>query len=487
MTGTAGLAGVDARALAQRELQLLDGGAAGIGCADSERIAGCHAPRGRATPWSRRGVGFTRRSAARVRLPVHRPARLHAQRQGVRLRPGDPPVARRRRDRRGHPPDRRHRRRRRAGLVARRHAGSRSSSNRRRDADLVERSRHPRRRRRDPPGHGDHARAALRVRGAGLAARRANDRGPRSSARRAARGAATTSGCSRRTARTRRRTAAGTCPARHDLMPGSGDDQRRHAAAKPTPLVPSGDGRWLLFSAPDPGRVRAVADRRRRRPPRAADRGAPHRLGLARRAGARREARCAIGLPALERDRAARPVGSLDERRPGRGAPPAPSPTPARLTAFNADVLAELELREPIERHVDGRRPRHPGLVHPRPATGPQPLVVEIHGGPAHALRLVAGLGVPGPGRGRDRRLLLQPARLGGLRPGVQRREPPRLGPRPDARRPGRRRRARGRWAGGPGSARRDRRLVRRLPDQLDRRPRPALPRGDDLPLASAT
>ena len=39
-------------------------------------------------------------------------------------------------------------------------------------------------------------------------------------------------------------------------------------------------------------------------------------------------------------------------------------------------------------------------------------------------------MGVPGPGRGRDRRLLLQPARLGGLRPGVQRREPPRLGTR---------------------------------------------------------
>ena len=41
---------------------------------------------------------------------------------------------------------------------------------------------------------------------------------------------------------------------------------------------------------------------------------------------------------------------------------------------------------------------------------------------PAHALRLVAGLGVPGPRGGRDRRLLLQPARLRGLRRGVQRR-----------------------------------------------------------------
>ena len=40
--------------------------------------------------------------------------------------------------------------------------------------------------------------------------------------------------------------------------------------------------------------------------------------------------------------------------------------SPRRLTAFNAEVLADLELREPQERHVDGRRPRHPGLVHPR-------------------------------------------------------------------------------------------------------------------------
>ena len=40
------------------------------------------------------------RRAARLRLPVHRPARLHAQRRRVPVRPGRPPVARRRRDRR---------------------------------------------------------------------------------------------------------------------------------------------------------------------------------------------------------------------------------------------------------------------------------------------------------------------------------------------------------------------------------------------------
>jgi dipeptidyl aminopeptidase/acylaminoacyl peptidase len=54
---------------------------------------------------------------------------------------------------------------------------------------------------------------------------------------------------------------------------------------------------------------------------------------------------------------------------------------PRRLTAFNADVLAELTLREPKERHstVDGREIQ--GWVIPA-GKGVQPLVTEIHGGP---------------------------------------------------------------------------------------------------------
>ena len=114
---------------------------------------------------------------------------------------------------------------------------------------------------------------------------------------------------------------------------------------------------------------------------------------------------------------------------------------------------------------------------------GPRPLVLEIHGGP-HTLygwapvwefQVLAG--------GRDRGLRLQSSWLGGLRPGLQRREPSRLGARPDARRAGRRRGARRRRPRRPGPPRRHRRLVRRLPDELDRRSRWALPRRDDLSL----
>ena len=157
---------------------------------------------------------------------------------------------------------------------------------------------------------------------------------------------------------------------------------------------------------------------------------------------------------------------------------------PKRLTEFNKDVLADIELRPAQERHVtvDGRDIQ--GWFIPggdgKPAA---PARARDPRRPAHALRLVADLGVPGPRRLRHRRLLQQPARLRGLRRGVQLRELPRLGARSDARRAGRRRVARRRRPGRPGSTRRHGRLVRRLPDELDRRPRPSVPGGDDLPM----
>ena len=57
------------------------------------------------------------------------------------------------------------------------------------------------------------------------------------------------------------------------------------------------------------------------------------------------------------------------------------SKKPRRLSSFNADVLAELELRKPVERHVtvDGRDIQ--GWFIPA-GKGRQPLVTEIHGGP---------------------------------------------------------------------------------------------------------
>ncbi len=58
-----------------------------------------------------------------------------------------------------------------------------------------------------------------------------------------------------------------------------------------------------------------------------------------------------------------------------------PDGRPRRLTRFNADLLGEVELREPQERwhEVDGRRIQ--GWLIPS-GPGPRPLVVEIHGGP---------------------------------------------------------------------------------------------------------
>ena len=99
---------------------------------------------------------------------------------------------------------------------------------------------------------------------------------------------------------------------------------------------------------------------------------------------------------------------------PARAAPPDRRSTPTSSTSSSC--------RAAVERHVDRRRPRHPGLVHPRRQGPAQPAGHRDPRRPAHALRLVAGLGVPGPRGGRDQRLLLQPARLRGLRPGLQRR-----------------------------------------------------------------
>ena len=114
---------------------------------------------------------------------------------------------------------------------------------------------------------------------------------------------------------------------------------------------------------------------------------------------------------------------------------------------------------------------------------GRQPLVLQIHGGP-HTLygwspmlewQILASTGVSVLGD--------EPARLRGLRRGVQPGQPGRLGRRPDGGRdrgrgPGDRRRARrSRPAGRHG------RLVRRLPHELDRGPDRPLPGGADVPL----
>ena len=341
---------------------------------------------------------------------------LHAQRSRLHLRPGRAPLARRRRDRRRDAPDRRPDRAMQEPAWSPDGRRIAFTSNRRRDHDLrwrpdihvvdVE----------TRAVHADHRRPASRTsarrRGcptAGRSRRSATgSRGPPASA--------TTCGSSRPTDPTRTPTGGRNLSARHDLMPGSGMNSDVTPGESPR-LVPTADGRALLFSAPIDGVVRAVADRARRRPARPPDRRPPLHLGLGCRPGTAR--RQPDRLPPLDADRAV-----------GRVAPRRLEASRAASSAFNAEVLADLELRDAAERHVtvDGRDIQ--GWFMPAAARARDPLVTQIHGGP-HTLygwspiwefQVLAGE--------RHGRLLLEPARLRGLRPGLQRRQPPRLGPR---------------------------------------------------------
>ena len=159
---------------------------------------------------------------------------------------------------------------------------------------------------------------------------------------------------------------------------------------------------------------------------------------------------------------------------------------PRRLTTFNADVLDELELREPIERHVtvDGRDIQ--GWLIPG-GDGPRPLVVEIHGGP-HTLYgwspswefqilAAAGIGV----------FYCNPRGSEGYGEAFNDANHRDWGPGP----------ARDVLAGvdalvadglaDPGPPGHHRWLVRWLPHELDRRPRRPVPGGDDLLARSTT
>jgi acylaminoacyl-peptidase len=164
--------------------------------------------------------------------------------------------------------------------------------------------------------------------------------------------------------------------AEHDLMPGSGmtsDVTRGEGLA----LIPTGDGTWLHLSAPRDGayelwRIR-VADGRLERLTEGHHYISGWHAVPAARAGAGMRLAYLRSTPTEPPD-----VWHLDTS--ARGV----TGGPTRLTWLNKEVLAEVELREPIERHVevDGRDVQ--GWLIPG-GEGTRPLVVEIHGGP-HAL-----------------------------------------------------------------------------------------------------
>jgi dipeptidyl aminopeptidase/acylaminoacyl peptidase len=162
---------------------------------------------------------------------------------------------------------------------------------------------------------------------------------------------------------------------RHDRMPGAtmNSDVTKGEAAT---LWPTPDGRSILFSAPIDGSYElwriAVAD------------GTLERLTEGRH--------YISGWDAAAGPRGRTRVVFL------RSSPTEPpdlwlrdgTATPRRLTAFNADVLDELALIEPVERRsvVDGWSIQGWLIAAPTGGeragrrSGPRPLVVEIHGGP---------------------------------------------------------------------------------------------------------
>ena len=155
--------------------------------------------------------------------------------------------------------------------------------------------------------------------------------------------------------------------ARHDLMPGSAmsSDVTRGEGAR---LVPTADGRGLLFSAPIAGAYElwriGVSDGRLER----LTNGRHYVSGWDAIPGPRGTSRIAYlrSSPTEPPD-----VWLLDGAK-----------DPRRLSAFNADVLADLDLRKPRERHVTVDGQDIQGWFIPAVDKGPQPVVTEIHGGP---------------------------------------------------------------------------------------------------------
>ncbi len=164
----------------------------------------------------------------------------------------------------------------------------------------------------------------------------------------------------------------------HDLMPGSTMNSDVTVEGHPR-VSPSADGRWLHFSAPIEGAYElwriGVADGRLERLTQGRHYISDWDLVAAPGQSGRTPLTTQIvylrSAPTEPPD-----LWVLETDGAAAGAP-------RRLTGFNADLLADLELREPQERHstVDGRQIQ--GWFIPASGDGDsRPLVVEIHGGP---------------------------------------------------------------------------------------------------------
>jgi acylaminoacyl-peptidase len=159
--------------------------------------------------------------------------------------------------------------------------------------------------------------------------------------------------------------------ARHDLMPGSGMNSDVTSGEVAT-LTTSSRGDWLQFSAPIEGASElwriAVRDGRLER---LTD--GHHYVSAwhSVRGGTARTTRVAYlrSTPTEPPDLWLLDIGGSAASKP------------KRLTSFNAELMSELAMREPVERRVsvDGRQIQ--GWLLPA-GPGTRPTVVQIHGGP---------------------------------------------------------------------------------------------------------
>ena len=169
----------------------------------------------------------------------------------------------------------------------------------------------------------------------------------------------------------------------HDLMPGSGMNSDV-TAGEGNPPIPSADGAWITFSAPirgsfelwriatSDGKVERLTEGRHHLSSfDQVEVAAQRRVGRVGRGGAK--TRVAVVRSSAT---SAPEVHVLDAGARGSAAL-----RPA--SHLNYAVMAELELREPIERWttVDGREIQ--GWIIPAAGgRGPKPTVTQIHGGP---------------------------------------------------------------------------------------------------------